>query len=54
MRYDVKFRFKGGKDWIRKGSYKTYWQAQDALNRFEEFTSDCPFIEYTIEKGGAR
>lgn len=52
MKYELKYRCKGSKTWIRKGSYKTYWQAQDALNRFAEFTSDCTFIEYTIEKEG--
>lgn len=54
MRYEVKFRFKGAKTWIRKGSYKTYWQAQDALNRMEETSSDCPFVEYAIGKEEAK
>ena len=50
MRYEVKFRFKGAKTWIIKGSYKTYWQDQDALNSMEETSSDCPFVEYAIER----
>ena len=50
MRYEVKFRFKGAKAWIKNGSYKTFEAAQIALNRFTECTSDCAFLESKIEK----
>ena len=54
MIYEVKFRFKVAKTWIRKGSYKTYWQEQDALNRIDETSGDRPFVEYAIGKEEAK
>lgn len=50
MKYIVKNRLKGAKTWIRVATCKTFEKAQLALNRMTEYTSDCLFVEWTIEE----